>query len=42
MKLALLEEMNGAILYVPKTEMNFYKMEKVNLGENWPVKQESS
>ncbi|GFS12024.1 15-hydroxyprostaglandin dehydrogenase [Elysia marginata] len=42
MKLVLLEEMNGAILYVPVNEMNFYKIEKVNLGEDWPVKQEAS
>ncbi|RUS85541.1 hypothetical protein EGW08_006684 [Elysia chlorotica] len=38
MKLVLLQEMNGAILYVPLHEMNFYKMEKVNLGDSWPVK----
>ncbi|GFR97002.1 15-hydroxyprostaglandin dehydrogenase [Elysia marginata] len=36
MKLVHLEEMNGAVLYVDRNEMNFYKMEKVNLGENWP------
>ena len=37
MKLLLLENMNGAILYVQVDQMNFYKMDKFNLGERWPL-----
>ncbi|GFR81795.1 hypothetical protein ElyMa_004079700 [Elysia marginata] len=37
MKLVHLEEMNGAVLYVDRDEMNFYKMENIKLGENWPL-----
>ncbi|KAK3756275.1 hypothetical protein RRG08_066391 [Elysia crispata] len=42
MKLVQLDDMNGAILYVPRDQMNFCKMERVNLGENWPVAEEAA
>ena len=42
MKLVQLDDMNGAILYVPRDQMNFCKMEKVNLGENWPVTEKAA
>ena len=41
MKLVQLDEMNGAILHVLRDQMNFCKMERVNLGENWPVAEEA-
>ncbi|GFR91000.1 15-hydroxyprostaglandin dehydrogenase [NAD+] [Elysia marginata] len=37
MKLLRLKNMNGAILYIQHDKMNYFKMEKFNLGENWPV-----
>ncbi|KAK3744868.1 hypothetical protein RRG08_050806 [Elysia crispata] len=40
MKLVSLDQMNGAILYASHTELTFRKMDNVNLGETWPVKQE--
>lgn len=36
LKLALLERLNGATLYVTPDEMNFYTVKKVNLGPTWP------
>ncbi|KAK3756283.1 hypothetical protein RRG08_066399 [Elysia crispata] len=42
MKLVQLDDMNGAILHVLHDQMNFCKMERVNLGENWPMMEKAS